>query len=124
MLNEDVKRNTLDLLRATIAELTPVQLSTGLVAANDATVTSHYDESQFPKLKTALDRISPDTGRGLGSVNLTQVIPTDYWLGVIWACASTGSDEVKSLAKEWSKRSARYTEDGFESAWKQYDPFH
>jgi len=124
MLKEDVKRNTLELLRATIAELTPVHLSTGLVAANDATVASHYDESQFPRLKTALDRISPDTGRGLGSVNLAQVIPTDYWLGVIWACASTGSDEVKALAREWSQRSSRYTEDGFESAWKEYDPFH
>ena len=125
MLKEDVKRNTLDLLRTTIAELTPFNTQTEMVAANDSTITSHYDESvDLPKLKEALDKISPDTGRGLGSINLTQIIPADYWLGVIWACASTKSDKVKALAKQWSQQSARYTEDGFELAWEQYDPFH
>jgi putative DNA primase/helicase len=125
MLNSSEEINTLSLLRATIAELTPFSNQTELVAANDSTVTSHYDEAvDLPKLKEALDKISPDTGRGLGSVNLTQIIPTDYWLGVIWACASTKSDKVKAMAKQWSQRSARYTEDGFESAWEQYDPFH
>lgn len=125
MLKEDLKYNTLNLLKATIAELTPFNTQTEMVAANDSTVASHYDESvDLPKLKEALNKISPDTGRGLGSINLTQIIPADYWLGVIWACASTKSDKVKALAKQWSQQSARYTEDGFELAWEQYDPFH
>jgi RecA/RadA recombinase len=46
----------------------------------------------------------------------------DYWLIVIWAIASLGWNCGEEIAREWSRRSARYTDDGFDKAWDEFDP--
>jgi hypothetical protein len=47
-----------------------------------------------------------------------------YWVGVVWAIASLGWQVGKQIAKEWSKTSSRYTDEGFEKAWAEFNPNH
>lgn len=72
----------------------------------------------------ALEKISPDVTRGKGNIDLSEEKPTDYWLGVIWALADLQWQNGKAIARKWSQGSDRYTADGFEAAWKSYDPHY
>ncbi len=77
---------------------------------------------EISKLQSALSTISPDVGRGNGSVFDPAGKPVDdYWLGVVWAVASLGWNSGKDITRKWSKQSERYDDDGFEKAWNGYD---
>lgn len=80
---------------------------------------------EVAKLKAALMVISSDVPRGNGSVFRIDGKPAcDYWLGVIWAIASLAWISGQAIAREWSHRSDRFTEEGFEEAWRGFDPNH
>lgn len=77
------------------------------------------------KLMDALGYLSSDTGYGSGRFYSSDGSPeSDYWLASIWAIASLGWNSAKKIAQNWSKRSSRYTDEGFEKAWGSYDPAH
>ncbi len=75
------------------------------------------------KLKAALECISPDILRGDGSIDIKDPEGAN-WLGAIWAIASLDWVSGQGIAQQWSMKSDRYTEDGFEAAWKAYNPNH
>ena len=72
--------------------------------------------------KSLLVSISSDVPRGNGSIDV--VGTTDYWLGVVWAIAGLGLDEGKTIARDWSATSSRYSEEDFETAWDSFDSSH
>ena len=74
------------------------------------------------QLQSILASISSDVPRGNGSIDL--VGTTDYWLGVVWAIAGLGLDEGKTIARDWSATSSRYSEEDFETAWDSFDSSH
>ena len=78
---------------------------------------------EIAKLKSALTVLSPDALRGQGRLyEPGQITTTDnYWLVVIWAIASLGWSDGEDIARDWSLQSTRYTEDGFDQAWNEYD---
>jgi hypothetical protein len=77
------------------------------------------------KFESVLAFLPSDIPRGNGTFfDLSGHPVADYWLGVIWVGASLGDASVKDKLREWSKRSARYDEKGFEAAWKGYNPKH
>ena len=79
---------------------------------------------EIAKLQSALSVLSPDALRGQaklyepGDAGTSQ----NYWLVVIWGIASLGWTCGRDIAQDWSRRSTRYTEDGFTAAWNAYDP--
>jgi hypothetical protein len=81
---------------------------------------------EIAKLESALATISPHVPRGDGSMfDGERGAPSDsYWLGVIWAIAGLGWSGSKQIAKDWSKTSSRYTDEGFEKAWTDFNPNH
>lgn len=81
-------------------------------------------EDEIARLKRALATLSPDVTRGQGSLYDLDgaTISTDYWLLVVWAIASLHWKCGEGIAREWSKQSSRYSDDGFDDAWSQYDP--
>ena len=80
---------------------------------------------EIDKLKAALAKLSPDTARGSGRFYAHDGKPEDdYWMAVLWAIASLQWACGKELAREWSKGSQRYSDDGFEHAWSQFNPNH
>ncbi len=81
---------------------------------------------EIAKLKSALVTISPHVPRGDGSIfQGTNSSPSgSYWLGVIWGIASLGWPAGKQVAKDWSETSSRYTDEGFEKAWSDFNPNH
>jgi len=81
--------------------------------------------SEMIRLRNALTMLSSDVGRGNGSFYDSNGNPEpDYWLAAIWAIASLNWRVGKKTALRWSEQSDRYTEDGFEKAWKSYNPAH
>ncbi len=74
------------------------------------------------QLQSTLASISSDVPRGNGSIDL--VGTTDYWLGVVWAIAGLGLAEGKTIARDWSATSSRYSEEDFETAWDSFDSSH
>ena len=80
--------------------------------------------SEIRKLRSALEVLSPDALRGQGKLYEPgeQGTSANYWLVVIWGVASLEWTGGKKIAREWSQKSSRYTEEGFEAAWNQYDP--
>lgn len=81
--------------------------------------------TEIAKLISALSFLSSDTGYGSGRFYASSGSPeSDYWLAGIWAIASLNWPSGKDIARNWSKQSARYTEDGFEKAWNSYNPKH
>ena len=60
--------------------------------------------------------MSPDDARGQGVFEKGA-----SWLAVIWAGASIG-EVTREILREWSMRSERYTEEGFEKAFNSYNP--
>jgi hypothetical protein len=81
---------------------------------------------EIEKLKSALSYLSPDVDRGLGKFYTAAGLPAkDYWLAVIWSIASLDWASGKGIAKNWSKQSTiRYTDEGFEKDWSDFDPNH
>jgi hypothetical protein len=81
---------------------------------------------EIAKLKSALATISSHVPRGDGSmfVGANSSPSASYWLGVVWAITSLGWLVGKQIAKDWSKTSSRYTDQGFEKAWADFDPNH
>ena len=78
---------------------------------------------EIGKLRAALARLSPDTARGSGRFYDHNGRPEDdYWMAVIWAIASLQWACGEALARDWSKGSPRYSDDGFEHAWSQFNP--
>ena len=81
--------------------------------------------AEMEKLISALSFLSSDIGYGSGRFYGSSGSPeSDYWLAGIWAVASLNWLSGKNIARNWSKQSSRYTEDGFEKAWNSYDPKH
>jgi hypothetical protein len=116
------------LLEATCRQ--PVRTAAPLSAPRPLTITKVVAEStpetevEIAKLRRALATLSPDVPRGQGSLyDLDGVtISTDYWLLVVWAIASLHWKCGEGIAREWSRQSSRYSDDGFDDAWSQYDP--
>ena len=80
---------------------------------------------EISKLQSGLAFLSPDVGRGHGSFYDSRGLPeNDYWLAGVWAIASLNWSCGESTARDWSKQSSRYTEDGFNQAWNGYKPNH
>jgi hypothetical protein len=77
------------------------------------------------KLNGALALLSSDVSYGTGRFYDSSGNPEpDYWLAGIWAIASLNWLSGKDIARNWSKQSGRYTDDGFEKAWESYNPSH
>lgn len=75
------------------------------------------------EMRAALDALSADVGRGDGAIFDHEGKPvSDYWFGVILAVRREGGDAAKDLAREWSMSSTKFTDEGFEQAWGQFDP--
>ena len=80
---------------------------------------------QIARLGEVLSFLTPDVSRGNGAFYDTADQPKDdHWLAVVWCIASLGWSGGKEIARNWSKTSSRYTEDGFEQAWSGYKPDH
>lgn len=80
---------------------------------------------EIAKLNSALKLLSPNTGRGNGSFYDSKGNPEDdYWLAAVWAISSLGWNGGEAIARNWSRQSSRYTEDGFNQAWNGYKPNH
>jgi hypothetical protein len=81
-------------------------------------------EAEIHKLRSALSVLSPDALRGQGKLyEPGETKPSDnYWLMVVWGIASLGWDCGEDVAREWSGQSVRYTDDGFNKAWNDFDP--
>ena len=72
-----------------------------------------------------LSYLSSDVPRGNGSFYDAANQPNvENRLAVVWAIASLGWTGGKEIARDWSKTSGRYTEEGFEQAWSGYKPSH
>jgi hypothetical protein len=106
---------------------------TPIIAPIDAITLSLMGRHQSPaestteisKLNTALALLSSDVGYGSGRFyDSSGRQEVDYWLAGIWAVASLNWKSGKNIARNWSKQSDRYTDDGFEKAWKSYNPAH
>jgi archaellum biogenesis ATPase FlaH len=76
-------------------------------------------------LNGALALLSSDVSYGTGRFyDSSGNSEPDYWLAGIWAIASLNWPSGKDIARNWSKQSGRYTDDGFEKAWNSYNPAH
>ena len=82
-----------------------------IIAKPDYTI-----EVQLERFKKALEQMSPDDRRGNGTFEYGAT-----WLAVIWAGASIG-EVTREILREWSMRSERYTEEGFNKAFDSYKP--
>ena len=82
--------------------------------------------AEINKLQNALAAISADIPRGDGSMfnGAANAPAKEYWQGVVWAIASLGWQCGKQLARDWSKTSSRYTDEGFEKAWTDFNSNH
>lgn len=80
--------------------------------------------TEINKLRSALDVLSPDVLRGQGKLYEPgdQATSDNYWLVVIWGIASLGWTCGEGIARQWSQQSSRYEDQGFEQAWRGYDP--
>lgn len=76
--------------------------------------------SEISELRSVLEVLSPDVGRGDGSLVDPAGKPvSDYWFGVILAASRAFGPSSKEVLRSWSKESARYDEIGFERAWQE-----
>lgn len=82
--------------------------------------------SDLLKLEDALSYISPDALRGSGSIFNPDGTPSgEYWFGVVLAIRREFGSTGETVARNWSKQSARYLDgSGFDKAWATYDPSH
>ncbi len=96
-------------------------------AVTKALMGSLISEPETPenisKLESALAYLSPDVPRGNGSFYDSQGQPNEgYWLAAIWAIAGLNWKSGKSISREWSLQSNRYTVEGFEKDWIAFNP--
>ncbi|MCJ2180818.1 AAA family ATPase [Novosphingobium album (ex Hu et al. 2023)] len=76
-------------------------------------------------MRSALASIPPDVPRGDGTIFSPDGGPVDdYWFGVVLAARREGGEAAKELVREWSRSSDRYSDDGFEQAWAEFEPEH
>ena len=134
---------TLVMLRDIVSELTKERISTmqqafvpakqPLFQSNRSSLSLQLTPSipsenstEVAKLQSALATISSDVPRGDGSMftGPTGNPNGSYWLGVVWAVASLGWISGKQVVREWSQKSMRYTDSGFEKAWSDFNPNH
>ena len=81
--------------------------------------------AEIGKLNGALALLSSDVSYGTGRFYDSNGNPElHYWLAGMWAIASLNWPSGKDIARNWSKQSGRYTDDGFEKAWNSYNPAH
>lgn len=86
---------------------------------------SYKSKGDITDLQSALQYISPDALRGTGAIFGPDGLPVpEYWFGVMLAARREYGDAAKEPMRSWSKQSPRYTDAGFEHAWKQFDPNH
>ena len=79
---------------------------------------------ELSRLRDALSFMSPDVERGEGRIFYEGQICSGYWLGVVWAIAGLGWDSGEEIAREWSRPSERYSDEGFDEAWSSFDKNH
>ena len=79
---------------------------------------------EVSRLKEALSFMSSDVERGEGRIFYKEQICSGYWLGVVWAIAGLGWDSGEEIAREWSRPSERYSDEGFDEAWSTFDKNH
>jgi len=80
---------------------------------------------EIAKLGESLSYLSSDVPRGNGSFyDAADQSTEENWLAVVWAIASLGWSGGKEIARNWSKTSNRYTDDGFEKAWDGFKQDH
>jgi len=76
-------------------------------------------------LEDLLSYVSSDTEYGTGSIFGPDGLPLPhYWFAVVVAVGREYGEAGKEAVKKWSQQSKRYTEDGFEQAWKQHKKHH
>jgi len=76
-------------------------------------------------LEDLLSYVSSDTEYGTGSIFGPDGLPLPhYWFAVVVAVGRGYGEAGKEAVKKWSQQSKRYTEDGFEQAWKQHKKHH
>lgn len=125
----------LELIKQTIADLeakrVQLQPPQTLPAAPSSLMQSlsgspQESPAEIAKLQSALVYVSSDTERGHGSFFDGGGHPeSDIWLAGIWAIASLGWKTGEDIAKNWSQKCpARYTDQGFDDAWNEYNPNH
>ena len=82
-------------------------------------------KAEMAKLTSALAFLSSDVEYGSGRFYDSSGNPEkDYWLASIWGIASLNWPAGKDIARKWSRKSSRYTDDGFEKAWGSFNPAH
>ena len=121
-----------ELIRRTIADLEsqkkqapPISLPALPSPLMQVLMGKSESPEEVTKLRNALRYLSADTCRGHGSFyEHTGQPAADNWLAVVWAIASLGWVAGKDIAKNWSMQSTRYTDVGFEKAWKDFKPNH
>ena len=130
-----MKHFTQEDLRQLVGGLTPVTVGPALplgtaqssrpLSSLGAALAEKSDDDLL-RLAKALETISSDVPRGIGSILENDGTPaSDYWLGVVWATRGEFGEAGKEIAREWSMRSSRYGDGtGFEKAWSDYDPHH
>jgi hypothetical protein len=81
---------------------------------------------EIARLESALADLTSDIGRGHGSFFTQDGQPeADYWLAALWAIAGLGWARGEEIARNWSQQcAARYTDEGFDKAWRSYKPNH
>ena len=125
----------LELIKRTVASLEPTEklessASTRPTNRPSTLTRSLMGTTESPKavanLQDALLYLDPNVLRGTGSFYLLDGKPDpNYWLATVWAIKSLGWNCGEDIARHWSKLSAvKYTDQGFEKAWKGYKPSH
>lgn len=80
---------------------------------------------EIARLDSILSFLSSDVRRGDGKFFDHFGKPVDdYWLGFVWVGASLGWVCAKDKLRAWSIQSARFTNEGFEKAWNDFNPNH
>jgi hypothetical protein len=130
---------TLEMLQRLSAELSASRPSTPRVSGGAAPVPTFKSSLaislgglvtpetpiEIAKLKGALALMTADVPRGSGKLyDPDGKVLEQNWLIVIWGVASLKWQCGKEIAREWSRQSERYTDEGFEKAWSDYNPNH
>ena len=81
---------------------------------------ANSSQADIEMLENALSYISSDTEYGSVSIFGADGFPlTHYWAGVVMAVGRGCGEAAKEIVRKWSQQSKRYTDEGFEQAWKQ-----
>jgi hypothetical protein len=75
-------------------------------------------------LESMLAVIPANAARGDGSIFGRDDLPVEYWFGVMLAVRREWGEPAKDVLRKWSQAGDRYTDEGFEQAWNQFDRNH